>query len=173
MSSGEPANIGVLPERGRENWDARRCAKLPRHARLRAGGKDLRLDQQRDLDSGGDAPAFLGCEAESLEGVRQGLAQAQTVEEIECGALRVLGIDGFGEQFEDGPGQHRSPHGGGHQLRAVAGKDAAGGGGPGFGKEALQGGNPHGSPRAARGISQSMAAGLVKSRGREPSLWPR
>ena len=52
--------------------------------------EDLGFDQQRDFDSGGDAPAFLGGKAESFEGVGQGLAQAQTVEEIEGGALRVL-----------------------------------------------------------------------------------
>ena len=51
-----------------------------------AGRKDIGFDQQRDFDSGGDAPAFLGFKAEGLEGVRQRLAQAQAVEEIERGA---------------------------------------------------------------------------------------
>jgi hypothetical protein len=64
------------------------------------------------------------------------LAQAQPVKQIQGHALRVLRIDGFGQQLQRAPAEHRVPTWPWRELRTGAGQHAAGGAVQGAGKSA-------------------------------------
>ena len=121
---------------------------------------DAGSDEQANLDASGDAPRFLAFESQRGEELSEGLAQAQAVKELQRHAPGILRVDGFSQQLQHAPAEHRPPHRRRGQLRAGAGQHAAGGHGPRRREERFEGGDAHGRAQPfAEGRAQQAGVG--------------
>ena len=64
------------------------------------GFADAGAGEEDNLDAGGYAPAFFAFKSECGEGLGEGLAEAEPVEQVEGYALRLFDVDGLGEELE-------------------------------------------------------------------------
>jgi len=57
---------------------------------------DASFAEEHHLDTGGNAPAFFAFEAKGSEGLGEGFAETEAIEEFEGHLLWGFGVKGFG-----------------------------------------------------------------------------